>query len=103
MSFGLSRLKLKLALRKAWPADGSARNEVGDDARLRVVAVHERLHQDEPSAFCLAERLVHVGRATRIRLLDEHVLADVQGMHGRVVMEIVRERDVDGVDVRVLE
>ena len=68
-----------------------------------MVAVHERLGQDEPGLVCRGERLLDLRRATRVGLLAEDVLARGEGMHRPLVVHPVRERDVDGVDVVVGE
>jgi hypothetical protein len=43
-------------------------------------------------------RLVHLLREARVRLLDEHVLPGREGAHRPLVVERVRQRDVDRVD-----
>ena len=68
-----------------------------------MVAVHERLYQDEPGGVGRVVRLLGLGRVAGVRLLAEHVLAGLEGAHRPRVVHPVRQRDVDGVDVRVLE
>ena len=70
----------------------------------RVVLVVKGLHDDlagiRVGHLDHGSRLVRIGREG---LLAEHVLAGPQGRHRPVAVESVRERVVDGVDVRVLD
>jgi hypothetical protein len=47
--------------------------------------------------------LIHLAGMTRVRLLADHVLAGGQRAHRPLVVERVRERDVDRVDAAVAE
>ena len=70
---------------------------------LRVVPVHERLGQHQSGRVGGVEGLLDLGRAPRVGLLAEHVLARGERLHRPGVMQAVRQRDVDAVDLRVLE
>jgi hypothetical protein len=85
------------------PAERALRDQFGDAVRLRVVAVHERLHQDEAGLVRAIERLVHLCRVPRVGLLAQHVLAGVERSHRPLVVEAVRQRVVDSVDVGIVE
>jgi hypothetical protein len=68
-----------------------------------VVAVHERLHQNETGLVRAIERLLDLRRVTRVRLLAQDVLAGRERSQRPLVVEAVRQRVVDGVDVGIVE
>src|SRR5439155_3338509 len=70
---------------------------------LRAVPVHERLREDPLCALGGVERLLDLGCALPHRLLAEHVLAGLDGADRPFTMEVVRQRDVDGLDLVVRE
>ena len=85
------------------PPDPARGDQLAGRDPARVQPVHERLH--EPDAFGLADG-DHVGRLIgvhRERLLAQHVLPRTGRGLRPLGMEVVRERDVDGVDVGVGE
>src|SRR4051794_27313608 len=77
--------------------------ELEEPRRLRAVAPHERLAEDDPGALRRVEGLLHVGGTARVWLLAEHVLAGRDRLERPLVVEQVREGDVDGVDLVVCE
>ena len=89
-------------------ADGlhlsDAGQQLADQPGLIRVTPHVRLRQDERRG-CSARvpRLVDLRRHARVRLLDEHVLAGVERAQRPLVVQRVRQRDVDGVDLLVGE
>jgi hypothetical protein len=70
---------------------------------LRVVPVHEGLHQDPLLLVGDVEGRLRVVRVPSQRLLAEDVLARPQRVDRPLDVHRVRERDVDRVDVRVRE
>src|SRR6476469_132703 len=62
-------------------------------------AVHEGLHPDDAAGHAVVDHLRRLGRVARGRLLAEHVLGGVGGAHRPFRMQVIRERDVDGLDV----
>ena len=85
------------------PADRPAVDELGQLPGLRVVAPHERLHQQAPGPVGRVEGGLDLRGAARHRLLAEHVLARLERADRPLAVERVREGDVDGLDVRVVE
>ena len=83
--------------------DGAVLDERLHGRGLRVVAVHERLHQHEPRGLGACEGLLDLGGTARVRLLAEDVLAGVECRERPLVVEPVRQRDVDAVDLVVGE
>jgi hypothetical protein len=69
--------------------------------RLRVVAVHEALHQEAVGALGGVERPLDLVGVARQRLLAEHVLAGFERPDRPLDVERVGERDVHGLDVLV--
>ena len=86
-----------------YPADRLLRDELGQPARLRVVPVHERLHQQPVLALGHIEGALDLLGATAQRLLAQDVLAGLERADRPVDMHRVRERDVDDLDVGVGE
>ena len=83
--------------------DRAAGDEVANDGGLRMVAVHEGLHQHAPRRVGGGERRLGLGGAARVRLLHEHVLARLERVHRPLVVHPVRQADVDGLHVVVGE
>ena len=67
----------------------------------RVLAVHERLHQQDARLPAGVDHPLRLGRGHRERLLAQDVLAGPGRRDRPLGVEVVRQRDVDGVDVRV--
>ena len=67
------------------------------------MAPHERLGQDEPGPIGEVERFVDLGRMAGVRLLAQDMLAGRQRAHRPGVVERVWQRDVDRLDVGILE
>ena len=59
-------------------ADRSLVDELAHAARLRVVPVHERLHEEPPRARRPRRTRLDLGRAAIERLLAEHVLPGLE-------------------------
>ena len=82
--------------------DDSALDQLDKPLRLRVAAVHERLHQEHVAA---PRRLHHghgVGLVKGHRLLAQDVLARLGAPYSPLGVHRVGRRDVDGVDVRIV-
>ena len=84
-------------------ADRAVGDQRGELRRLRVVAPHERLGQDPPGALGGVERGLHLLGMARHRLLAEHVLPGLDGPDRPLAMHRVRQRHIDGLDLRVGE
>ncbi len=82
-------------------ADRAGPDELHQARGLRVMAIHERLHEQTVVALGQVERRPHVGLAAAQRLLAQHVLARLQRPAGPLQVQRVGQRDVDGVDVRI--
>ena len=67
------------------------------------MAPHERLHQQAAGAVGGVEGLLDLGGGPRERLLAQHVLAGLERADRPRHVERVRQRDVDRLDVGVLE
>jgi hypothetical protein len=74
-----------------------------DDLPLGVEAVHERLHPHDAARGAVVDHGGRLGRVERRRLLAQDVLARVGRPRRPLGVEVVRERNVDRVDVRVGE
>ena len=68
---------------------------------LPRVSPHVALREHETVSLRLVVRLVDFLGTARVRLLADDVLAGCEGAHRPLVMERVRERDVDRVDAVV--
>ena len=90
-------------LHGAEPSDRAVGDESGDRRGLRMVAIHERLRQDEPRGVRGVERFLGLAGMARVGLLAEDVLSGRERLHRPLVVHAVRERDVDGLDVGVGE
>ena len=95
--------KLKRRVDRAQPADPARLDELARERGLWVVPVHERLGQHQSRRVGGVEGLLDLRRAPRVGLLAEHVLAGRERLHRPRVMQAVRQRDVDAVDLRILE
>ena len=95
--------KAKRGVDRPQPPDPARLDELPRQGGLRVVPVHEGLGQHEPCRVGGIEGLFDLRRAARVGLLAEHVLAGRERLHRPRVMQAVRQRDVDAVDLRVLE
>jgi len=84
-------------------ADRALVDELLQPLRLRMVAVHERLHQDPPRSAGGVEGALDLLRPPVERLLAEHMLSGLERAHRPLDVQRVRQRDVDRVDVRILE
>ena len=79
-------------------------DELADRDPRRVEAVHERLHQQHARVAAGGDASRSASAAVmRQRLLAQDVLAGPGGGDRPLGVEVVRQRDVDGVDVRVGE
>src|SRR5207302_885169 len=85
------------------PADRALGDELGQPLRLRRVPPHERLHQQAACVFGGVEGVLGIGGGSRERLLAQHVLARLERADRPRHVERVRQRDVDGLNARVLE
>src|SRR5437868_868399 len=84
-------------------ADRAAADELEEPRRLRMVAPHERLHQQAAVSLCGGERALDLGRVARERLLAQHVLARLERTDRPLHVRPVRERDVHDLDVGIRE
>ncbi len=72
-------------------------------ASLRVVAVHEGLGQVDARPRRRVTHAIDVGGGQRQRLLAQDVLAGLSRLDGPLGVEMIRQRNVDGVDRRIGE
>ena len=85
------------------PQLAHARKQLAEQRRLSRVPPHVALGDHETVALCLVlASSTSLGMA-RVRLLAEHVLACRERAHRPLVVESVRQRDVDGIDVGIGE
>ena len=84
-------------------ADRPAGDQLVDGVGLRVVPVHERLGDVDVGRRRGGGDAVDLVQGQRQRLLAEHVLAGLGGPHRPLGVQVVRQRNVDRVDVRVGE
>ena len=68
-----------------------------------MVAIHERLHQPDAGVRAGLDHPLRVGRGHGQRLLAQDVLAGPSRGERPLGMEVVRQRDVDDIDVGVGE
>jgi len=66
---------------------------------LRMEAVHERLHPHDAALDAVLDRVARLVGGPRRRLLAEDVLARVRRALRPLGVQVVRQRDVDRVDV----
>ena len=85
------------------PPDRARSDQLLKALRLWVVAVHERLHQQQPLALREVEHACHLVRIAAQRLLAEDVPAGSQCALGPLDVHRVGERDVDRLDLRIGE
>ena len=78
--------------------DRAAVHQLLDLQGLRVVAVHERLGEDDAALAGRGLHGVHFRHGERERLLAQDVLPRAGGPDRPLRVEVVRQRDVDGVD-----
>ena len=76
-------------------------HQIHEARGLRMVAIHERLHEQAVVALGQIKGGPHVGRAPAERLLAQHVLAGLERPARPLQVQRVGERDVDGLDVGV--
>ena len=98
-----SSLKLKAARTTRSVADRPAVDELLQLRGLRVVAVHERLHENPARAVGGVEGALDLLGPPVERLLAEDVLAGLERAHRPLDVKRVRQRDVDRLDVGVRE
>src|SRR5581483_5113398 len=78
-------------------------DQLAQAPRLRRVAVHERFRDEQPGLLGRVEHGLRLLRVGGQRLLAEHVLAGLERPDRPLAVERVRQRDVDRLDVRILE
>ena len=84
-------------------SDRALVHELPKSLGLWVVAIHERLHQDPLRLLCRVECGFDVPDVPAQRLLAEHVLSRLDSADRPLAVQRVRQRDVHGLDVVVLE
>ena len=84
-------------------ADRALVDQLLQPLRLRIVAVHEGLGQEAAGAVGRVERRLDLLRMARERLLAQHVLAGLDRADRPFAVHRVRQGDVDGLDLRILE
>ena len=100
--FAGSSLKYENQLSTATSAPDPARaDELPHRDPGRVEAVHERLHQVDAGGLAGGDHPLGVGRGHRQRLLAQDVLAGTGRGDRPLGVEVVGQRDVDGVDLGV--
>ena len=85
------------------PADPAGRHQRGHRHPRRMEAVHERLHQPHAFGGAGVDHPLRVGRGHGQRLLAQDVLAGTGRGDRPLGVEMVGQRDVHDVDVRVGE
>ena len=60
-------------------------------------------HQQAVGFFCRGDHPLAIGQPQRHRLFAEHVLAGFQRANGNVGMQECGQRDVDKLDLRVVQ
>ena len=83
--------------------DRSAFDELDEPVRLRVVAIHERFAEETTRPLSGIEGPRHLVRPAVERLLAEDVLSRLERADRPLHVHRVRQRDVDRLDVCVLE
>ena len=78
-------------------------DELADRQPRGVEAVHERLHEAHSCGIAGGDHALGLGRGHGQRLLAQDVLAGPGRRHRPLRVEVVRQRDVDGVDVGIGE
>jgi hypothetical protein len=68
-----------------------------------MVPVHKPLHQQASGALRRIEGALDLFRTSVERLLADDVLSGVESAYGGLDVQRVRQRDVDGLDVRICE
>ena len=76
---------------RAQPPDPARLDELARQDGLWVVPVHERLGQHQAGRVGGVEGLLDLGRAPRVGLLAQHVLAGGERLHRPGVMQAVRQ------------
>ena len=64
-------------------------------------AVHECLHPDDAPANAVVDQFRGLGGSTGSRLLAQHMLAGVGRAHRPLGVQVIRQRDVDRIHLRV--
>ena len=91
------------AVDRLQPPDAARRHQLPDGDPRRVLAVHERLHQEDARVPAGIDHALGLGGGHRERLLAQDVLAGPRGLDRPARVQVVGQRDVDGVDVGVGE
>ena len=91
------------ALDRLQPADAARRDELADGDPRGMQAIHERLHQQDAGRLGGRDHPLGVGRRQGDRLLAQDVLARPDRGERPLQVEVVRQRDVDGVDPGIRE
>jgi hypothetical protein len=84
-------------------ADRTVANELAHLDPQRVQPVHEGLHEEHACGLAAVDHLLGLGGRHRQRLLAQHVLAGRRRPQRPRRMEVVGQRDVHGLDVRIVE
>ena len=85
------------------PAEGPAPGQLEGLDRLGMVQVHEPFNRGATGAPAGGDDLVHLGDRQREGFLAQHVLSGLQRAHRPLCVQVVGQRDVDDIDVRVAE
>ena len=78
-------------------------NELPHRAPRRVQPVHECFHQANTRRRARVEHRLCLRDVHRDRLLAQHVFAGLGGGHRPLRVKVVRQRNVDGVDVGIVQ
>jgi len=89
------------ALHRAELADPTGADELAYSLPRGVEAVHESLHQPDASSGAGVDHLLRLSCVQRQRLLAQDVLAGPGRRDRPLGVEVVRQRDVDRVDLVV--
>ena len=99
----LSRCEAERSADQVEPTHSPAPDQLLQPTRLRIVAVHERLHQQPLVALRGVESALHVLSSAAEGLLAQDVLAGLERAHGPLDVHRVGHRDVDDLDIRVVQ
>ena len=84
-------------------ADATRTHELAHPMPLRVITHHERLYHATPAAVARRDDRLRLYRVQRDRLLAQHVLARLECPDRPFDVQVIGQRVIDRIDVRVVE
>ena len=100
---GVEQEEAEGALHVAQPADGAALHELAGAQPLRMVRDHESLGRELAALVAGGDQRVDLLGPERDRLLGQHVLAGLERLPRPFDVVVVRQRDIDRVDLGIVE